>query len=289
MKLIGTHNGLHHPDDVIGCFLLKSLNPGSQIIRTRDKKLLSECDFLVDIGGDYNKTKGLFDHHQKEAPIRENGVPYSASGLVWKDYGRDYIKSLYSDISVEGLEWIWMNMDEKFFLIGDMLDNHMMENNPVDIFNMILSISDASIESFNYGMELSQLHINFMIKKEKNIFDDNQIVKNCIKEAIKNKQNYVFLPKEMNTDCISNDTGIFFAIFPYSDGTTKMIRCLGKDDDILTPVFPFQEKYRGLLSDKLIMLTNNPNHLFVHHKGFCAGSITLEDAKNMINMTTLNI
>ena len=34
-----------------------------------------------DIGG------GDFDHHQNGAPVRENGVPYAAFGLLWRAFG----------------------------------------------------------------------------------------------------------------------------------------------------------------------------------------------------------
>ena len=33
----------------------------------------------------------IFDHHQRGAPLRDDGQPYSSFGLIWKHYGRDYL------------------------------------------------------------------------------------------------------------------------------------------------------------------------------------------------------
>lgn len=75
-----THGGRFHADDVFSAALLKLLNPSVQIIRVFD--VPENFDGLVfDIGW------GRFDHHQKNAPVRPNGVPYAAFGLLWKEFG----------------------------------------------------------------------------------------------------------------------------------------------------------------------------------------------------------
>ena len=40
---------------------------------------------VFDIGG------GEFDHHQIDALKRENGITYSSFGLLWKEFGRDFL------------------------------------------------------------------------------------------------------------------------------------------------------------------------------------------------------
>ena len=34
---------------------------------------------------------GPFDHHAKNSPVRENGVPYAAFGLLWRELGPQLI------------------------------------------------------------------------------------------------------------------------------------------------------------------------------------------------------
>jgi uncharacterized UPF0160 family protein len=88
---IGTHNGVFHADDVFACAVMNVLENGPHdLVRTRDEAVLATCDVVVDVGGKYDSPNGRFDHHQKGgAGARENGVPYSSFGLVWKHFGHD--------------------------------------------------------------------------------------------------------------------------------------------------------------------------------------------------------
>jgi len=94
MIRIATHSGGFHADDVFAVaalkLYLKHEKEGMpvQIIRTRNSEMVSECDYVVDVGGVYDPAAGRFDHHQIDgAGKRENGIPYAAFGLVWKEYG----------------------------------------------------------------------------------------------------------------------------------------------------------------------------------------------------------
>ena len=91
-KIIITHSGSFHADDVFACaslsILLEKKQQPFKIIRTRNEKIIKTGDFIIDVGGKYNPVKNLFDHHQKEgASKRKNGIPYASFGLVWKKYG----------------------------------------------------------------------------------------------------------------------------------------------------------------------------------------------------------
>lgn len=88
IKII-THNGHFHADDVFSVALLTMvLKEPPEIIRTRDPEIIKTGDYVVDVGGVYDEDKNLFDHHQiGGAGERENGIPYSSFGLVWKKFG----------------------------------------------------------------------------------------------------------------------------------------------------------------------------------------------------------
>lgn len=63
---IGTHSGTFHCDEILACYLL-SKHPDFKthtVLRTRDLKLLSQCDIVVDVGSEFNPEKKRFDHHQ---------------------------------------------------------------------------------------------------------------------------------------------------------------------------------------------------------------------------------
>lgn len=75
-----THGSKFHSDDVFSTAFLRMLNPSIQIIRGFEVPEDFE-GIVYDIG------RGKFDHHQEDKEIRENGCPYAAFGLLWREYG----------------------------------------------------------------------------------------------------------------------------------------------------------------------------------------------------------
>jgi uncharacterized UPF0160 family protein len=96
MIRIVTHSGSFHTDEVFAVATLTLLlgEKNCEVVRTRDVDVMATGDYVVDVGGEYSFEKKIFDHHQKGgAGTRENGVPYSSFGLVWKHYGAELCAS----------------------------------------------------------------------------------------------------------------------------------------------------------------------------------------------------
>lgn len=89
METVVTHDGEFHADDVFAVATLQLLRGSENIrvMRTRDQKIIAKGDWVLDVGGEYNPEQQRFDHHQNGAPVRPNGIPYAAFGLVWKHFG----------------------------------------------------------------------------------------------------------------------------------------------------------------------------------------------------------
>lgn len=79
-KSFGTHDGLFHADEVTACALLLyyGLIEKDKWTRTRSKELLDQCEFVCDVGGEYNPKNKKFDHHQ----LSYSG-DLSSAGMVW--------------------------------------------------------------------------------------------------------------------------------------------------------------------------------------------------------------
>lgn len=91
-KLLFTHNGSFHSDDIFACatleLYLRKHGYGTKVIRSREERDFTRGDFVFDVGGVHDEEKNRFDHHQKGgAGARDNGVPYASFGLVWKKFG----------------------------------------------------------------------------------------------------------------------------------------------------------------------------------------------------------
>lgn len=78
-KSFGTHDGSFHADEVSACALLLLFFQidRDKIYRTRDPKILAQCDYVCDVGGIYNPSSRRFDHHQ----IEYQGL-LSSAGMV---------------------------------------------------------------------------------------------------------------------------------------------------------------------------------------------------------------
>lgn len=86
-----THNGRCHADDVFAAATLQlKFGEGIEIVRTRDEATIAAADIAFDVGHAYSARDRRFDHHQPGgAGTRENGIPYAAFGLVWKEFGEE--------------------------------------------------------------------------------------------------------------------------------------------------------------------------------------------------------
>jgi len=94
-----THSGPFHADDVLSFLILDTLYPDATLTRTRDKEVISTAgpDTVVfDVGNEYDPDRNRFDHHQIDKPVREEGLPYSSFGLIWKHFGINFVGHILS-------------------------------------------------------------------------------------------------------------------------------------------------------------------------------------------------
>ena len=132
-KILITHNGSFHADDLFATATLSILNEGNvKIVRTRDQKVIATGDYVYDVGGIYDEKLNHFDHHQKGgAGKRENGIPYSSFGLVWKTYGEKLCDSKE---------------------VADKIDHKIVQ--PIDALDNGVDISLPKFDGvFSYGAE----------------------------------------------------------------------------------------------------------------------------------------
>jgi uncharacterized UPF0160 family protein len=159
MKIV-THSGRFHADEIFSCAALSILNKGDvEIVRSRDPEVWATSDMAVDVGGVYDPGKGRFDHHQVGgAGARENGIPYSSFGLIWKEFGEKLIggpaaaKALDErlvqpiDAGDNGVETFSLNDDTAPYLI----------QNVVGIFAPAWNESRTEDEGFFEALEVAK-------------------------------------------------------------------------------------------------------------------------------------
>ncbi len=114
-----THSGRFHVDDVISTIFLSKIMDNvvlARITSTENKDLTNKM--VYDIGF------GEFDHHQKNRNgQRSNEIYYSSIGLLWKKFGKEYLKNL----DVKYIDDVFEYMDTELIQYIDAEDNMQME------------------------------------------------------------------------------------------------------------------------------------------------------------------
>jgi uncharacterized UPF0160 family protein len=110
-----THNGTMHADEVFATAFLELYLGSVRVYRTSSVNL-DEVDSNVLV---YDVGRGKFDHHQPDALKRENGITYSSFGLLWKEFGKDFLikRGIYN------VEDVFNGIDKDFIEAIDADDN----------------------------------------------------------------------------------------------------------------------------------------------------------------------
>ncbi|WP_438749587.1 MYG1 family protein [Pararhizobium sp. O133] len=118
-----THSGGFHADELLSSVILTRLFPQAKIVRSRTPEWITPgADRVIyDVGGAYDTAQQIFDHHQRGAPLRDDGQPYSSFGLIWKHFGRDYL--LAYGLPQAHVEPVHATFDAGFVLPVDLVDN----------------------------------------------------------------------------------------------------------------------------------------------------------------------
>ncbi len=166
---VAVHDGAFHPDDVFAVAIMSLyLKEPFEIIRSRDYEILKGCNYVFDVGRDYDPVKNIYDHHQENfAERRANGITYAAAGLAWKHFG----------LAVAGSKEIWDKIDEKIMMPID------AEDNGIDIYTKTID----NVNPYSFGDYVHAL--NPIWKENENPLDQ---FKKAVEEAKKALQREIF-------------------------------------------------------------------------------------------------
>lgn len=124
IKQLVTHDGKFHADELFSSIVLTGLYPDATLTRSREARDITpgENKIIYDVGGAYDPDHQIFDHHQVNAPVREDGAPYSSFGLVWEHFGRSWLKNV-AGVGAQDVDAIHIAVGRSFVRDVDALDN----------------------------------------------------------------------------------------------------------------------------------------------------------------------
>lgn len=280
-KILVTHNGGFHADDLFASATLSILYGGKiKIIRTRDPKIISFADVVYDVGGVYDPETNRFDHHQKEgAGKRENGIPYSSFGAVWKKFGEQ----------ICGSKEVADRVDKKVVQPIDANDNGVDISKPVfpDVFSYSVdSIFLSEIPTWkedNKNMDkIFKKQVKravALLKREiKTAEDEIDGINTILGYYNKSKDKLVLIsdidfPSYLLQDTLSRLPEPLYFIYPSfrnSKITGWKAEAIKKSPDTMESRKPFPESWRGLMesSGGLKEVTGISDAQFCHKNGF---------------------
>lgn len=253
-----THAGKFHADDIFSTSLLRYLNPEIEVVRGFE--VPEDFDGIVfDIGF------GKFDHHQADAPKRENGTKYAAFGLLWREYGEQILG--------EDAE----RFDADFVEPLDIADNTGCKNiisELIEKFNPPWD-SDRSVEEAFWKAE--QMAYEILTNEFCYILSARK-ADGLLEKAIQvSDREVVVLEQFMPWKKKLCETESKLVIYPSNRGGYNVQGVpLSVDDTELRVAFP--EEWRGKAKEELRAQTGIPGITFCHASGFLVGVETLEDA-----------
>jgi len=282
-KLI-THDGSFHTDDVFAAaalsIYLENKGENFEIIRTRDEEIIKSGDYVFDVGGVYDADAKRFDHHQPGgAGERENKIPYSSFGLVWKAYGTE----------LAGTEAAAKILEDKLVAPVDAFDNGVvLTEKKYDIMPYIIqfiffAMHPTWVEGVERADEFFLKSVNIakeVLKREIIQTRDALAAEDMVRkfyDSSPDKRIVVMDRKYPFQEVLIAMPEPLFAVYPRSDGSWSAKAILA-DLRSFTNRKNFPSAWAGLRGEELEKASGVSGAVFCHRGLFLAVAKTKEGA-----------
>ncbi|OMP02836.1 Metal-dependent protein hydrolase [Corchorus olitorius] len=316
-KRVGTHNGSFHCGEALGCFMIRLTDKfsNSEIVRTRDPKVLEGLDAVLDVGGVYDPSQDRYDHHQKgfeEVFGHGFNTKLSSAGLVYKHFGKEIIaKELQLGEDHPDVQRLYLVIYKSFMEAIDAIDNGINQfdtdkppryvNNThlssrVGRLNLDWTDHDQSAEKENEAFQRAMAlagnefleSVRFHVKSW---LPARSIVMECVAErfnidpsgeimVLKRfcpwKLHLFELEEEMKVEPL-----IKYVLYEDERGKQWRVQAVGVSPDRFESRKALPAQWRGLRDDELTKGAGIPGCVFVHMSGFIGGNQTYEGALAM--------
>lgn len=266
-----THSGTMHADEVFATAFLNDYLEDIKVMRVpvlEEDKIASNT-IVYDIG------RGKYDHHQEDAQTRDNGIKYSSFGLLFKDFGKDYLQKK----NIANIDDVFTSLDKDLIEAIDAIDNGVFPE--ITAPYKIKTISDV-IKLFNpsYGSDQEEneqfikavdLATTIFLETLHSIVGKVQ-AKKIVLDKLKKSTSPVleleeYLPYEETI--LKNPEGnhLLFVLYPSNRGGYG-IKTIKNSLEDKTDRLPFPEEWAGLEGEELEKATGIKGTYFCHMNRF---------------------
>jgi|tagenome__1003787_1003787.scaffolds.fasta_scaffold20929853_3 uncharacterized UPF0160 family protein len=284
-----THSGYFHPDEVTAYAILRQADNqvDGSFVRSRAPALIAQATIVFDVGGIYDPEKGRYDHHMPtdRAPKRHDGGLYSSAGLIWRDFGRDALKSMASNQSSDGLgaddieaniEELWSRIDHAFIRQIDRIDTGEEKSAPmsyadlIDAFNPNWTEESSADVQFQAAADFAADTLRRVTKRELAHIRSRNFVLEA--HAASADPRILELPRSMPWQGVVQSEGLPVAYAIYEKDGDWMIAAMpsspgGHDQRVSLP-----REWAGLRDADIQAATGVADAIFVHAARFCGAA-----------------
>lgn len=307
IKTIATHGAEFHADEVFGVAVLLGLHPQAKVLRTRDPGLLQTADVLIDVGGEYDPSRGRFDHHQRGgAGVRQNGVPLASAGLIWEHFGRAYLAMVVGDTGVN-FGPLWHEVDRRLVQGLDAVDNGAVDSRstlrgqnevtiPITFLSGVISAQngvveiqdmsdDAQLERFHRAVDLMRAHLDQTIRQALlvSMWDVR------VREADRGDAILILKNPSPDVGCpwtrfVCEREHILFVVFPCPNGNEWRVKAATPSPASFDVRKPLPAAWGGKNHTELDAVTGVDGGVFCHRGLWICGAKTREGAVRLAQL-----
>ncbi len=279
-KTIVTHDGNFHADDVFSVAALKTIFPDFNLIRSRNADVIAKADIVIDVGGEYDADAGRFDHHQRGgAGARDNGIPFSSFGLIWKKYGLAICQN-NQDVAD--------SVDAELVSAIDAIDCGYAEgvaegislSRTISMFNPTWQENGDFDSCFDEAVDFAARILTRFIAAA----DGGISARDIVAKAIENAEDprvivlAQYTPWKRTVHALSTEA--LYMLYPSQSGQWR-IQTVPVEPGSFEDRKPLPQSWAGLSGDELKAVTGIDDAMFCHNGLFIAGAESFESTIKM--------
>ena len=282
-----THSGTMHADEVFSTAFLDLYLKDVKVYRTNyiDQSKVEKDTIVYDVG------RGKYDHHQPDAKKRDNDITYCSFGLLWKEYGKDFLKNY----DIKYVDEVWNGIDKDLVEYIDADDNgqfpkieapYKVKTLPgiIKLFNPSYDSGEDESEQFLAACEVAKA----IFKEEILYINGKVIAEEELKEELKDvtDEKYVILDKFLPYEdtILGNEkyNNLLFVAYPSNRGGYA-IKVIPKSTEDKTARQSFPEEWAGLEGEELELVSGIDGLIFCHTARFIVSCRDIDTVYNVFN------
>lgn len=274
-RSVATHDGTFHADEVTACALLAlfDLIDEERIVRTRDPAQWAHCEYVCDVGGKYDPSLKLFDHHQAEY----DGAWSSAGMVLFFLLSSGHMSAKEYECLNQG---IILGVDAHDNGKDPLLPGYCTVSHIVSSFNPLVYEADATqqMEAFLEAFRWIKGLLERMLGRFRYTHSAKEIVERAMSRSNEYLDFDVGIPwLEAFFELGGASHPASFVIMP-SGGHWKLRGIPPSYEQRLKVRVPLPLEWAGLLDDDLKRATGIPGAIFCHKGRFTSVWETKKDA-----------